>query len=41
MGLNLVKYEVTYFWTDMPSLSRGGDNSDFWGRYAPLKNDPK
>ena len=37
MGLNLVKYEGTYFWTGMPSLSRGGANSYFWGRYAPLK----
>jgi hypothetical protein len=37
MGLNLVKYERTYFWTGMPSLSRGGANSYFWGRYAPPK----
>jgi hypothetical protein len=41
MGLNLVKKEGTYFWTGMPSLSRGGANSDFWGRYTPLKKTPK
>jgi hypothetical protein len=41
MGLNLVKYERTYFWTGMPSLSRGGANSDFWGRYAPVKKRPQ
>jgi hypothetical protein len=41
MGLNLVKYEGTYFWTGMPSLSRGGAKSYFWGRYAPVKKDPK
>jgi hypothetical protein len=40
MGLNLVKYEGTYFWTGMPSLSRGALTPIFGGDIPP-KKDPK